>query len=87
VSFDRFSMSGGSRKATVISRYDKQQAQKRAMEKFFAIQRASGLQKGLQQLMSLGYLKNTANDIADFMLAHISKLDMEAVGEYLGGKR
>jgi len=45
-------MSGGSRKATVISRYDKQQAQKRAMEKFFAIQRASGLQKGLQQLMT-----------------------------------
>jgi hypothetical protein len=57
------------------------------VEKALRIARQKDLFKAIAHLEGLGYIKHRADDVADFLHKFHNKIDLEVMGEYLGGKR
>ena len=76
-----------SRKNTVMHRFVKQKADKKAIETAMRLARTKSLEKAIAYLEGVGMLKHDAAEVTDFIHREINKLELEAVGEYLGGKR
>lgn len=76
-----------SRKGTVINRFMKQKADRKAVDTAIRIARTKdSLAKAIQHLEGVGYLQHNPSEIAEFIHREISKFELETVGEYIGGK-